>query len=117
MSITSARGARAKAKTKKWLEAQGYIVGDLEIVKWVYRPGGKRLPVKKDQFASDLIGVRADHIAWVQVKGGKTAKAAIPAALRAFSAFHWPPGSVQMVVAWPLRAREPIVKYFERDAI
>ena len=104
MASNAERGARAKSRTKKWLEAQGYQVADLERVYWIFTPKG-RLPTKKDQFASDLLAVRdplvrvppyrvfhqemigVADVVFVQVKSGKSASGGtFPAARRAFAA-------------------------------
>lgn len=112
MAVSNAqRGAYFKLKTKRWLIAQGYQVADLEIVKWIYRPGGKPIPVKRDQFASDLLAVCSTHLIFVQVKGGAqcVGKGKFGEAQRAFSAFRWPNTDVcrRWVIAWAPRARAP----------
>jgi hypothetical protein len=79
----------------------------MEIVKWIFTPKG-RLPIKRDQFASDLVVMNKDILMFVQVKGGKAAiGGTFPAARRAFDAFVWPPFVKRLVVAWAPRAREP----------
>ena len=108
MRSNVARGAYYKAKTRRWLEALGWQVGDLEVVRYVGWP--KRFAVKRDQFASDLIAVSKKHgIIFVQVKGGKSATGNFPAARRAFKAFNFPRGTCcrQVVIAWTPGAREP----------
>ena len=118
MSSNAERGARAKARTKKWLEAQGYQVVDLEKVYWILTPKG-RLPIKKDQMGSDLLAVLPEgrerdftapeqHVLFVQVKSGKSAKGGtFPAARREFAKFSFPVCTRQVVIAWPPRARQP----------
>ena len=110
MSSNAARGARAKARTKQWLIARGYQVGDLEVVRWIVKPGGDRIPVKRDQFGSDLIAVSADDVLFVQVKSGESARGGtFPDARRKFQAFTFPTTTKQIVIAWPPRARVPRV--------
>lgn len=109
MASNAARGARAKARTKKWLQARGWQVADLELVRWIGTAGG-RFPVKRDQFASDLLAVNESDVCFVQIKSGEAARGGtFPAARRAFEAFTFPPGVVRAIVAWPPRARAPRV--------
>lgn len=103
-----ARGAYYKARTRRWLEKQGYQVGDLEVVRWVGGPA-KRFPVKRDQFGSDLLAVSGDRLVFCQCKGGKSATGNFPDAKRLFDSFTFPPGTAKWVVAWTPRAREPRV--------
>lgn len=112
MAVSNAqRGAYYKNRTRRWLIAQGYQVADLEIVKWIYRPGGKPIPVKRDQFASDLLAVSALHVIFVQVKGGAqcVGNGQFGSAQRAYTAFQWPESVRRWVVAWAPRARAPRV--------
>ena len=111
LSSNAGRGAYYKARTKKWLEARGYQVGDLELVRWVYPPDRDPFPTKKDQFASDLLAVNATEIVFVQVKGGspKTTGGSFPDAQRKFAAYVFPSFAQCWIVAWPLRSREPRV--------
>lgn len=112
MASNASRGALAKARTKKWLVARGYQVGNLEEVRWIFRPGseGGRMPVKRDQFGSDLLAVSAKEIVFVQVKSGEAARTGkFPEARRKFSEFTFPSGAKQWVVAWPPRSRDPRV--------
>ena len=118
MSSNAAKGARAKARTKAWLIAQGYQVADLEKVYWIVTAKG-RLPVKRDQLGSDLLAMitpgtfvsRAMPIAsvcFVQVKSGKSAIGGrFPDARRKFAEFSFPRSTAQVVIAWPPRARTP----------
>ena len=117
MASNASRGAAAKARTKKWLIAQGYQVADLERVHWIFTSKG-RLPTKRDQFASDLLAVSAledvapvgptASIWFVQVKSGKSAiGGTFPDARRKFAEFSFPPSAAQVVIAWAPRARHP----------
>lgn len=117
MASNAAKGARYKARTRIWLAAQGYQVAEMEVVRWVGAPatdgkaGRGRFPVKRDQFASDLMGMRADGIVFVQIKGGKAAAGGgtFPEAQRKFAEFVFALGARRWIVAWPPRAREPRV--------
>lgn len=108
MASNASRGAYYKGKAKAWLERRGYQVADLEVVRWVHRPGGKRFPVKRDQFASDLLALGHDTVVFVQVKSGASAKGGtFPVARRAFAAFTFPACCRLLIMAWPPGARVP----------
>lgn len=110
MASNSSRGAYYKKRTKAWLIAKGYQVAALEVVRWVYRPGRPPMPVKRDQFGSDLLAMNAIEILFVQVKGGKAAiGGTFPDARRKFAEHVFPPGARRIVVGWPPRARRPRV--------
>lgn len=115
MPSNARKGAYYKARAKRWLEAQGYQVGDLERVFWIQR-GPVRMPVKRDQFASDLIAVSARDVVFVQVKGGEQARGngTFPVAGRQFAEFVFPPGVRRWVVAFAPRSRAPRVIEFGR---
>lgn len=111
MTNNAARGAYFKSRTRKWLEAQGYQIFDMEVVRWVGVPGGRRVPIKRDQLGADLGAMNATEIVFVQCKGGKQAIGAgtFPAARREFERFVFPPGVQRWIVAWAPRARAPRV--------
>lgn len=109
MPSNASRGAYFKGRTRKWLLAQGWQVADLEVVRWVYRPGGTPIPVKKDQLGADLLALSASGVVLIQVKGGEQARGGgqfLPAQ-RIFAAVQAPPCVVKWIVAWAPRAREP----------
>src|SRR5215831_8611271 len=108
MPSAVAKGQYWKARTKRFLEAQGYQVAFLERVLWVHAPQG-RLPVKRDQFASDLLAVNATTVIFVQVKGGVSRGSHLAAARQAFAAYAFPAGTQQWLVLWAPRARHPEV--------
>ena len=109
MRSNVARGAYFKSRTRKWLAQQGYEVADLEIVRWIFRPGG-RFPQKADQFGSDLLAVSGSRVLFVQVKGGEQARGGtFPDARREFAKFQFPRWVSLLIVAWPPRARHPRV--------
>ena len=103
---TASQGQHWKARTKKWLEGQGYQVGHLERMLWIPTAGG-RVPVKRDQFASDLLAVSPSAVVFIQVKGGASSRSQLAAARTAFADFACPPGAQQWIVLWQPRAREP----------
>lgn len=105
----AATGAYYKGRTKQWAEARGFTVADLEIVRWIHTAGGRRIPVKRDQLASDLLLVRGDQVIFVQVKGGAQARGLgkFLDAQRAFKAFVFPSFTSCWIVAWAPRASSP----------
>ena len=110
----ASRGAYYKGRTRKWLEGLGYQVADLEVVRWIHKPSGERIPVKRDQFGSDLLAMNIDGFVFVQVKSGRVT-GNFPEAARKFAAVIWPelvwPSTAvkRWVVAWAPRARQPRV--------
>lgn len=108
MPSNAARGAYYKARTKKWMEQQGYAVAYLECVRWVYRPGGERIPTKVDQFGSDLLAMSRDRLIFIQVKCGSPDR---PKTLRKFGEYPFTrsPAILVWLVVWKLRARDPVV--------
>lgn len=119
MPSNAQRGAYYKGRTKKWLAGMGFQVANLEEVRWIYRFGKPPMPVKRDQFGSDLLAMSDKEIIFVQVKGGKSAVGGTqPAARRKFAEFRFPhlihavEGKTALrrwVVAWAPRSREPRV--------
>lgn len=109
MPSNAAKGAYYKARAKKWLEARGYQVADLEKVYWIR---GK-IPVKRDQFGADLLAVSADRIAFVQVKGGRQAEGQgqFPDAKREFDRYQFPDAPIvrKVVLAFAPGRRGPRV--------
>lgn len=105
-----ARGAYYKARTRKWLKALGYDVAELEVVRWVFA-AGRRVPVKRDQFASDLLAMSHRRLIFVQVKSGAQCAGvrSFPDARAAFGEFRFPPFTERWIVAWEFRARRPRV--------
>lgn len=109
MASNVSRGARAKGKTKKWLIAKGWTVADLEIVRWIVKPGAPPMPVKRDQLGSDLLALSPRRLVFVQVKSGAEAegKGNFPKARREFDRFTFPPFVRLWIVAWPARSSVP----------
>lgn len=101
------RGAYYKARTRRWLEKQGYQVFDMEVVRWIQR-GNIRIPVKHDQCGADLGAMSATELVFVQVKSGNV-NGNFPSARRKFAEFTFPPFVRRCVVAWARRARQPRV--------
>ena len=106
----ASRGAYYKLRTKKWLEARGYTVALMERVMWIppKEPGGRPIPVKRDQLGADLLAVSATELVLVQVKsvGPKTSPDRL-GAIREFAKYTVPAFVQQWVVIWKPRQREP----------
>lgn len=110
MASNASRGAAAKGKTKKWLQARGYSVGDLEVVRWVWKAGRPAFAVKRDQWGADLLALGHDAVVFVQVKSGDAARGgSFPGARREFASFTFPPGVRTVIIGWPPGARVPRV--------
>lgn len=109
MASNAGKGAYYKGRTKKWLEDHGWQVADLEVVRMVYAPGRPPFPTKRDQFASDLLAVNVNEIAFIQVKGGAmcAGNSRFPEARAAFRAYTFPAGVRCLIFAWAPRSREP----------
>ena len=76
-------GAYYKTRSRKWLEARGWQVADMEVVRtvWTRRHSAlKSFAIKRDQFGSDLLAMDSTQCMFVQVKGGKTAVGNFPLA-------------------------------------
>jgi len=103
------KGAYYKRRTKQYLERQGYQVAYLEQVLWVWTPKG-RVPVKRDQFASDLLAVDTRDVVFIQVRGGVSRRDQLAKARDGFGQFAFPIGTQQWIVMWKPRAREPEIE-------
>lgn len=106
MPSNSAKGARWKSRSKKYLQGLGYEVGDLELLRVVYTSRGM-VPTKKDQYGSDLIAQRADEdgVLFVQVKGG--VKVNVAKAKREFESHQFARTSRREIHVWRPLARAP----------
>jgi len=108
MPSAAQKGQYWKSRTKKFLEAAGYQVAFLERMLWIEGPSG-RIPVKRDQLASDLLAVNREEILFVQVKGGISRRSQLAAARNEFGRYAFPAGTKQWIVCWAPRARRPEV--------
>jgi len=116
MTSSAHRGSYYKARTKRWLEAKGYQVADLEKMHWIFRAGQPALATKRDQFAADLLAVSARSVIFVQVKGASAARGNFPDARRKFAAFSFPPWTRQWVIAWPSGSRVPRIVEMRKES-
>lgn len=113
MPSASAKGNYYKLRTKKWLEAKGYRVAFLERLMWLppKHPGGRMVPIKRDQFGADLLAVNDGEVIFVQVKlNGKN----VAAGRHEFAKHVVPVFTQQWIVVWEPRAREPEVHEMEK---
>lgn len=114
MKSAAAKGAYYKLRTKKWLEARGYAVAFLERVQWIPPrvPGGRMIPIKRDQLGADLLAMSRSEVILAQVKGGGTARRQRAAARRTFDQFPIPAFVQTWIVTWQPRAREPEIQNY-----
>lgn len=114
----SAKGNYYKLRTKKWLEAKGYAVAFMERIMWIppKEPGGRLIPIKRDQFGADLLAVSKTELIFVQVKlKGPTNTSGLRASAIAEFAKHIIPAFAQQwVVIWEPKAREPEIHEVEQ---
>lgn len=116
MSSNAAKGQRYKAKSKSWLEANGYTVAHLERMQIIPRPG-RPIFVKRDQLGADLLAVREDEGLFVQVKffGASDRRHALTMrdAEREFRKYPCPPGCKQVILVWRKNVRLPELTYLK----
>ena len=106
MASNVAKGAYYKSRSRKWLEAHGFTVFDMEVVRFVGYPN--RIPVKRDQLGADLGAMNAERLILIQCKGGDAATGGtFPQARREFGQFVFPDFVERWILGWPPRAREP----------
>lgn len=97
------KGQHYKLRSKKWLESQGYSVAFLERMMWIPRQG-KLIPIKRDQFGSDLLAMSATSVVFVQVKLGRSN---ISKAKKEFEKYKFPVFAQRQIHVWNLRGKEP----------
>lgn len=100
------KGTYYKARTKKWLEGKGYVVGSLEKMFPIMRPGKTAFFIKQDQFGSDLLAVGSSDLIFVQVKLNRKN---IAVAHKEFAKFPWPSSKAvkRWIVVWEVGGHEP----------
>lgn len=103
------KGSYYKLRTKKWLEGKGYEVAFLERMMWIFTKDKttgekKMIPIKRDQFGSDLLAVNSEQIIFVQVKLNKKN---VADARAEFAKHVFPSCAQKWIVVWEVRAREP----------
>ena len=109
MASNATRGAYYKARSKRWLQKEGFQVADMELVRTVFTPYGQ-IYTKRDQFSSDLMYLTKDIVVFVQVKGGmKPLSTLVKDAARSFAKHEFPEHSRQELHVWRPRARKPEV--------
>ena len=106
MPSAVATGSYYKSKTKRWLEAQGYVVAFLERVLYLQGAHGL-IPIKRDQYGADLEAKSSARTIYAQVKGGESARSQLAAARAEFAKYPLAPCDEQWIVTRQPRAREP----------
>jgi hypothetical protein len=104
-----AKGQYFKQRSKRWFEAQGYVVAFLERVLHVQGKHGL-IPVKRDQLGSDLVAVSEKKILLIQVKGGASCRSQLAAARAEFAKYPLAPYCENWIVMWLPQARAPEVE-------
>ena len=104
--MSSKRGNYYKAKTKKWLEAQGFVVAPLERYRR-FQKEGKTFHIKQDLLGADGLAIRADHdvVFW----NSKIGRDGIKHAKDKFDEYPFPPTAHRWVICWTPRAKAPEV--------
>ena len=102
-------GAHYKGRSKKWLQAQGHSVADMELVRTVHTGNGV-FHTKRDQWGSDLAYFDHDTVVFVQVKGGgKPLSTLLREAGKAFAEHRFPNTCRVELHVWRRLARAPEV--------
>src|SRR6266550_7500689 len=105
MPSAVAKGQHYKQRTKKWLEAQGYVVATLERMQSIPSPSGGFVFVKRDQFGADLEAKSRYRTIYAQVKGGESARSQLAAARAEFAKYPLTSSDEQWIVLWRPQAR------------
>lgn len=107
MTSSSTKGTYYRGRMRKWLEARGYVVAQLERMHML-RPGKF---VKRDQLGADLLAVNGECVLFVQVKmGGESwRQRGLNEARKAFEPFPIPPNAEQWIAVWEVGAEAPLI--------
>ena len=70
MPSNTQKGSYHKLKTKKWLEADGWVVGNAEQTSRIYVKD-RVIFTKKDLFGADLVARNDEEEWWLQVKANQ----------------------------------------------
>ena len=99
------KGNYYRLKVKKWLEADGYLVENLEHSQRIFTKG-RVIFIRKDIWGADLIAKNEKELIFVQVKSNKTH---ISSGIKELCSTVCPRFVKRWVVVWTPRAREPEV--------
>ena len=109
MASNASRGAYYKARSKKWIQKQGFQVADMEVLRTVWTPHGP-VCTKRDTFGSDLMYMTKAVVVFVQVKGGmKPLSTLVKDAARTFGRYAFAEHCRQELHVWRPRAKQPEV--------
>jgi hypothetical protein len=109
MPSAVAKGQYWQTRTKKFLEAQGYVVIPLQLMAWIRTKTGF-LPVKRDALGADLLAKSVERTLYVQVKGGASWRDQLAAARQEFAKYPLTATDEQWIVGWPPYAHEPEIE-------
>lgn len=103
------KGNYYRLKTKKFYEAEGYSVENLEKTQRIVTRDKdtdemKTIFIKRDLWGGDLVAANRQEMIWIQVKANK---GDITKGLKELQASPLPDCIKKIVVWWPERAREP----------
>ena len=97
------KGNYYRNKTKAFLEADGWVVENIEVPKRIFVKG-QMFYTRKDLWAGDLIAVKDQTLLVIQNKSNPVD---INKGIKELKEAPWPNSVKKWVVIWPLRAREP----------
>lgn len=102
------KGNYWKVKTKKYLEADGFLVEYLEKLQRIVTKDGKVIFIKRDLLESDGLACNSERfILW-----NSTTKEHIAEHLKRYAKLELPAFIERWVVVWALRQREPEIVEF-----
>ena len=97
------KGNYYKTKTKKWLEADGYVVEYLEKLQHIFTKG-KVIYIKRDLLAADGLAINdTEFILWNSI----TNRGDIAKHIKRFKEYPCPAFIKRYIILWEPRAREP----------
>lgn len=107
MSTAVSRGSYWKQRSKRWLEACGFVVGAMHFTGWMKIGPNRFVPFTRDLFGADLLAVSAERTWFAQIKGGASWRDELAAARRKFARYPLSAGCQQVILGWTPQARAP----------